>query len=744
MKKIFILGLMALLCHLASAQHKLSGSVITGNSQPLLGVTIYIQEINKGTISDANGYYQLNNLPEGELKVQFSFIGFTNSIETVDMAKGDVILDVKLNQTSIETEEIVVSGGFNTTQHENAVKIENLRLDPLEVKSTPNFAEMLTRIPGVDMISKGSGVSKPVIRGLSMNDILVLSNGVRFENYQYSSHHPLGIDEFGIGNVEVIKGPASLLYGSDAIGGVINFIKEKPAPVGSLEGDYNLQLFSNTLGLTNNIGMKASPGNFFGGIRAGQKSNADFVQGGGEYVPNSRFNEHSVKANVGYAGSIGLFSVFYDYNKQNLGLVEEEAVEEISERGRLCEIFYQQLNTHLLTAQNKLYIGKIKLDVDAGYQNTELIHFGEKDAFELQMKLATLTYESKLYLPSDKNSEYIIGFQGMNQRNSNLNDRETILLPNATTRNISGFGLFQRTFFSKFKTQAGIRYDLKSIVSDAVGLSGEQSYRAPLNKQFGSFSGSVGATCNVSDELLFRGNIASAFRTPNLAELTSIGPHETRYELGDEDLVPENSLEFDLSLHFHKSNVTFDAAGFYNSINNYIFISPTNSLSASGLPVYMYKQSNSFLYGGEAGLHVHPETIKWLHLVATYSAVVGKQTDGSYLPFVPANKLNFEIRASKDDFFFLNNAFVVVNSTTAFKQNHIATDETVTDGYSLFDLSIGGELKFYKRYVSLSVSATNILDKRYIDHLSTLKEVGLLNPGRNIAFTLKVPFGSVK
>ncbi|HNZ71952.1 MAG TPA: TonB-dependent receptor plug domain-containing protein, partial [Prolixibacteraceae bacterium] len=136
----------------------------------------------------------------------------------------------------------MVSGGYHSTQHENAVKIDVLKLNPKEITATPNFTEVLTRVPGVDMISKGSGISKPVIRGLSMNDILVLNNSVRYENYQYSSHHPLGIDEFGIEDVEVIKGPASLLYGSDAIGGVINFIKEKPAPQHTITGDYNLQL----------------------------------------------------------------------------------------------------------------------------------------------------------------------------------------------------------------------------------------------------------------------------------------------------------------------------------------------------------------------------------------------------------------------------------------------------------------------------------------------------------------------
>ena len=131
-----------------------------------------------------------------------------------------------------------------------------------------------------------------------------------------------------------------MLYGSDAIGGVINFIKEKPAPVGTITGDYNLKLFSNTLGMTNNLGIKGASKKFFGGIRAGQKTNADFLQGGGDYVPNSRFNEWSVKANAGYTAKSGTFKLYYDYNEQKLGLVEDEALEEIAERGRANEIFY--------------------------------------------------------------------------------------------------------------------------------------------------------------------------------------------------------------------------------------------------------------------------------------------------------------------------------------------------------------------------------------------------------------------
>lgn len=745
MNGIFIICAMVFLTHYASAQNKITGKVTDPDNLPLAGANIYIPDMNKGTIANEYGKYELLNLPNGKIQIQFSFVGYANYIKTIELNGANIELSVTLKPTILQAEEIVVSGGYNSTQHENAVKIDVLKLNVPSNKNTPNFTEILTKVPGVDMISKGSGVSKPVIRGLSMNDILVLNNGVRYENYQYSSHHPLGIDEFGIENVEIIKGPASLLYGSDAIGGVINFIKEKPAPIGSIVGDYNMQLFSNTLGMTNNLGLKGASKKFFGGIRIGQKTNADFLQGGGAFVPNSRFNEMSVKANTGFTDKIGTFKLFYDFNIQKLGLVEDEAIEEITERSRENEIFYQKLNTHLLSSQNKLYLGRYKLDINSAYQNTELIHFGEMDVFEIQMKLATLTYEAKLHLPSRENTEYIIGFQGFNQTNTNLNNRETLLLPDATTNNYSAFGLLQYTFFKKLRVQSGIRYDNKSILTQTIGIPTDaMSYRASLDKSYGSFSGSIGATYNLTEKLLIRGNFAAAYRTPNLAELTSNGQHELRYEIGEPDLVPENAYETDFSMHYHADNFTFDIAVFYNIVNNYIFISPTGETTDTGVDIYRYKQANSVLTGGEAGLHIHPKTMEWLHFETTFSSVTGKQENNDYLPFIPANKLRFELRAEKEKLLFLQKSFISVNSGTAFNQNNAAPDETTTSGYTLVDISVGGTLKLKSQSVSFTISANNVLDKKYIDHLSTLKEVNLYNPGRNLSFNLRIPFGVTK
>jgi iron complex outermembrane receptor protein len=358
------------------------------------------------------------------------------------------------------------------------------------------------------------------------------------------------------------------------------------------------------------------------------------------------------------------------------------------------------------------------------------------------MSLGTLSYETKVHLPSDKNSEYIIGFQGMNQRNINKNDRETILLPDAIINNYSAFTLIQKTYFSKLKAQAGVRYDYRTLATEATGNPSEPGYRIVLDKHYNSLSGSLGATLSITEELLLRSNIAAAFRTPNIAELTSNGRHEERYETGDQYLNPERSYETDLSLHYHHENYTIDIAGFYNRINDYIYISPTGDTTANGVRIYKYLQDDSYLFGGEAGFHIHPVNADWLHLLTTYSTVTGRQVSGKNLPFIPAGKVSFEIRGEKEKAGFMHDAFLMVRPEYTFPQKRNADDENATNDYLLFDISAGGEIRLGKQYMTMVLSVSNLFDKKYTDHLSTLREVGFHNPGRNFSLSLRIPFSA--
>lgn len=740
MNRIIILSVMLFYCLAMNAQTILEGKVFTKEGRPLTGATVYLPEQNKGTISNKDGYYRFENLPLGKIKIQFSFIGYNTEILTINVSEGINVLNIELTEAVIQYQEVVITGGYVSSQHENAVKIDVLNNRDVLLAGTPNFTESLTQIPGIDMISKGPGVSKPVIRGLSMNDVLVMNNGVRIENYQFSEDHPLGIDGNNVERIEIIKGPASLLYGSDAIGGVLNFVKEKPAPADKIIGDYQMQLYSNTLGMNNSLGMKGSSGNIFGGFRIGYKTHADYLQGGGDYVPNSRFNEMTFNANAGYTGKIGTFKLFYDYFKQDLGMTVPDVIPLIIERGRKNEIWFQDLQHQMLSSQNSFYLGKFKWDINAAYQNALRKLQTTLEVPFVEMNLNTFTYESKLYLPSNDKSEYIIGLQGMSQNNRNLNNRASQFLPDANINNIGLLGLVQYNFFHKLKIQSGLRFDVYNTETFALGTEGTSGYQAPVNKKFSNFNGSIGATYSINKKIMFRANFAKGYRVPNLSELTSNGMHGNRYEIGNESLFPENSYETDLSMHYYGDFLSFDWAGFYNLIDHYIYVSPTDEATSSCVKIYRYSQNNATLFGGEMSVRFHPESIQWMQLVSSFSSVIGKKENGEYLPFIPADKLMNEIRLERKKLNFLHKPTITLSAITALAQNHPSPFETPTPGYTLFNLGINTELIISKQHWLLGITATNLFDKKYIDHLSTLKPMNYLNQGRNISMIITIPF----
>jgi len=741
MKKIVLIFFVLFLCIKVNAQNQITGKVIDVNNEPLIGASVFLPELNKGTTTNQEGAYVISNIPNGKIKIQFSFVGYNTEINTIDISQAENEVDVLLTIAIIQSQEVVVTGGYVSSQHANAVKIDVLKSKDIALSGISNFMEALTKVPGVDMIAKGQGVSKPVIRGLSMNDVLILNNGVRIENYQFSEDHPLGIDDNDVERVEIIKGPASLLYGSDAIGGVINFIKEKPAPVGKIMGDYRMQLHSNTLGMNNSIGLKGASENFFGGFRFGNKTHADYLQGGGAYVPNSRFNELTFNANTGYTGKIGTFKLFYDYFKQDLGMTVPPVKPLITEQGRKNEIWFQDLAHQMLSSQNSLYLGRFKWDINAAYQTALRKLQTTLDVPFIEMNLSTITYESKLYLPSNDKSEYIIGLQGMSQNNRNLNNRASQFLPDAHINNIGFLGLAQYTFFEKLKVQGGLRFDMYKTETFALGIEGTSGYHAPVNKEFSNLNGSIGATYSVNKKIMFRANFAKGYRVPNLSELTSNGMHGNRYEIGNENLSPENSFETDVSMHYHGEFLSFDLAGFYNYINDYIFISPTTDTTSTGVGIYRFLQTNATLYGGEVGLHFHPKSLPWLHIEGTYSSVIGKQDNGNYLPFIPAQKMRYEIRAEREEIGFLKKPSIKFSALTAFKQNNPSPYETATNGYTLVNFSFNTDFHVSRQILNFGISVNNIFDIQYFDHLSTLQSLNYYNQGRDISVSLKVPFG---
>ncbi len=726
--KSFFIALFIGFSIFAHAQTSLKGTITDEKSNKINGVIISIPDLHKETKSDENGNYQFNQLPYGNFIVIFSHPEFDAVTSAITLNTSEVIHDVILSEEhSHHIDEVIVSTVFNKIQSQNVMKVENKKIKELQQSGAATLAEGLSKIPGVSNISTGTSIGKPVIRGLSGNRVLVYSQGVRLENQQFGEEHGLGLNDSGVESVEVIKGPASLLYGSDALGGVLYFNPEKFAKSNSYSSDFSQKFFTNTLGSNTSFGLKTSSENWKFLIRGGYNIHSDYEMPNGNRVTNTRFEETDLKTGIGYSNKSFSTTFRYNLNNLNLGLPEEIGENTIKKDPDYPR---QGVLNHIASLHNTLFFKKSKLDFDFGYIANDRNEFEDSKIPILRMDLQTFNYDIKYYLPKVGNFETIIGIQGMNQTNKNLG--EEILIPDAKTKDM-GFLITSNYEWKKNVIQAGLRFDNRSVETETHGEIGEEGYFEAINKKFHSFNASLGYKTNLLEKLTLRANLASGFRAPNLAELTSNGVHEgsNRYEIGNSNLKNEQNIQADVNIEYGNSHFEFFVNGFYNHINNYIFIAPTLDFIDDNL-VYNYMQANSVLYGGEVGIHFHPHPIDWLHYTSSFESVTGRMSGGENLPLIPANKLNNTIRVELKSFNWLKKSYVSLNLETYLKQTKVSAFETSTNDYSLLNFGLGGNINLFNTKFEFNISGNNLLDKEYISHLSRLKTDGIPNIGRNI------------
>ena len=716
----------------ASSQNKIVGIISDKDKKALHNVIISLPEIHKETISDVDGNYALDNLPNGAFKISFSSAGYATKLLSVNISERELIQDITLEENIIHMDEVIVSTAFNKLQSQNVMKVEHVNVKSLQQKGTATLIEGLATIPGVSQVSTGTSIGKPVIRGLSGNRVLVYSQGVRLENQQFGEEHGLGLNDAGVESVEVIKGPASLLYGSDALGGVLYFNPEKFANPKEFKADFSQRMFSNTLGSNSSLGLKTSIENWKFLARGSFNTHADYQIPDGDRVTNTRYNETDVKAGIGYSNSIFSSVLRYNFNKLDLGIPEDGVGEQATSHSTIYP--KQAVDNHILSLHNNFYFKNSKLDADLGYIFNDRSEFEDSSAASLHMQLQTLNYDLKYYFPKVGKVETIIGAQGMHQTNTNSGIE--LLIPDAKTTDVGIFGTANYEF-GKNVLQAGLRFDNRRINSETHGNFGEEGYFNAIHKSFNSINASLGYKGNLGDDFTIRLNVASGFRAPNLAELTSNGVHEgsNRYEIGNANLEHEQNLQTDLNLEYKSVHFELFTNGFYNYINNYIFISPNGNVVA-GNDVYDYVQANAKLYGGEAGIHFHPHPFDWLHFTSSFEMVLGSKDNGDNLPLIPANRWNNNIRGE----FYIKNwwkeGFAALNIESTFAQKNNSDFESQTKDYSLINLAIGGKIRISSANFNFNLNANNVFDKTYISHLSRLKSDKIPNIGRNIILGL--------
>ena len=740
---------------------QLSGIITDTNNTPLSDVEIYIEDLQIGTSSDAEGNYILKNLPNTPIKITFAFLGYKTQNKVITLTNNTTILNITLQESVFNMDEVIIATPFNKLQSQNVMKVEKATLQQIQNRGAITLSEGVNTIPGVESVSTGVGIGKPIIRGLRGNRVLVYNAGIRLENQQFGDEHGLGVSESSIESMEVIKGPASLLYGSDALGGVIYFNPSKFAQADTFEATINQKYFSNTEGNSTFFEAKKSFNSWKFLANGSRNEHSDYKTADGYRVSNTRFNETNFNSAIGFNNKFISSSLRFVFNKSNIGIPED--IEEQS-TSKTMETPYQDLTTKTLSFSNSIFLGNSKITAIGGYSFNQRKEFEEhhhdeemhedededehhKDEDEhheeeldpsILLKLKTYSYDVKWHLPKGKNFETIIGVQGMSQKNQN--EGEEILIPNAK---INDVGFLATSMFQKgnHSLQGGLRFDYRSITTEEHLIEHEDEYHVfnAIDKTFKNVSASLGYKTTLFNAIESRLNIASGFKAPNLAELTSNGVHHgtNRFELGNNELESERNYQSDLSLEYKTDHVEIVVNGFYNYISDYIFINPTGEVK-DGYDVYSYTQDNAKLYGGEFGLHIHPHPLDWLHLYSNFEMVIGKQDNGNYLPLIPANKLTNTVRAEFNSIGKFKNNFLALTYENTFKQDNVSLFETSSKGYNLLNLGFGSTISINNTDIDFNLNMNNVLDKGYISHLSRLKSNGIQNIGRNFIASLKI------
>jgi iron complex outermembrane recepter protein len=739
---------------LAAQNLSIKGKVLdkTTNS-PIPGVSVFIAELNRGVVTDLDGNFILSSLPDRNISLKFSFVGYSTIIKTVKANVNAKDLVIVLEEAVTNIDEIVVSGAYVMSKESSPISIEKVDLVEILKMPSPSLMTALTRTPGVNEISLGPGISKPVIRGLSFSRVLSVYQGGRFENQQWGADHGLGLTETGIGNVELIKGPASLIYGSGAMAGVVNLIEEKDAMKGDIDGYVNLRGYSNTLGLRSEAGVKgATEKGFIWSFNGAAESHADYLDGDGRTMGNTRFNTQNLKGGIGLQKKWGDTRLRYTYLKQKLGILDEEEVEGLAtyRSDRSTQVPYQNVTDHFISSETNVFLGEDKIKAVFGLHKNlrEEVETGG-EFVDLGLNQSNFMYDVKYFKSLNPSLEAIFGVQGFVLQTINYEDALEFLIPDARKDDRSVYGLLNYNK-DKWVLQGGLRYDYRKVNVDASSqhfidfgfiLPGEPEDRK-LERTFDGVTTSAGATFRPDSHWRFRLNIAQGFRAPDLAELFSNGVHPgtRRFEKGNADFQREQNIQTDFGVRYSTKNFSISGEVFYNDINNYIFFAPTGEMEED-LEIWSFEQADARLYGGEVELDFHPASVKWFSASTSYSMVIGQRTsDFTYLPYIPAYRWNQTVDFRLKDLGIIQKPYISVLGSLIFDQNRPAPLEEATPGYFLLGMNFGGNLKVGNSFLDVYVSGTNLLNKTYLDHLSLFRPFGINQMGRNIALNVRIPF----
>lgn len=770
----------------------LTGQIRTGQptATVLPGATVYIQSLQRGAVTDSAGHFRLDNLCPGTYIVEYRFVGFNTSTEQIQLPLDSVRV------VTLTTDAISLPG-VDVTEHRSEARqllqaqteLSGVALDQTRGQS---LGESLKNIAGLYSIQTGPGISKPVIHGLYSNRILVLNNGIRQEDQQWGSEHAPQVDQFVASRLTVIKGAASIRYGSDAIGGVILVEpKAMPAQLG-VHGEVN------AVGATNGR-MGAASAYLEGAIPTGgpdkrstglswrvqgTMKRAGYARAPGYFLENTGFAERNFSGDLHYdrtgpANRHWGAEVYYSQFNNRIGLFRGAQVGSLSD---LYEAIarpeplvqpgfsydlgrpYQNIQHQLIKGRayyRSERFGELTLTV-AQQQNIreefDLLSFSRVGTPELFLKLNTQTADLIWEHPAkrDRFGGIRSGSMGLNFLTQGNVRRYLFLIPNYRANALGSFAI-ERYARNRWVFEGGIRYDVRTLNAFFLDETTNRVYSR--SHQWDNANGSLGISYQLQPRLILTTNLSTAWRAPNASDLYANGLHQSgvAYERGNPNLKPEQAYNGNLALTYSGSRLTAEIGLFNNLINNYIYLKP-DSIPAirqrGAFPAYSYDQVQATFRGIDAT--VNYKLSGQLTVTSKTSLLWAyDKTNRNYLVLVPPNRMDNAVRYDFSDRSNRVSGFYIQMSGLAVaRQNRVpAVSSEVRDGvpifrgdfappppgYFLLGAEVGLNVQVGKQPLSVILTGANLLNTAYRDYLNRFRYFAD-EPGKNVSLKVKTSF----
>lgn len=730
----FVVLCIAPLAHAQSSSGlSLVGLVSDESGQPVADVSVAVVELSRSTVSDARGRFRIAGLLPGTYRVSFQRLGYEPTLLPITLTTGEQVLDAKLRTTLVELPPIQVSASASpTTALESPQPVGVLGGDALREALAASLGETLAGMPGVRNWSTGSGVGKPMIRGLRNDRVLVLADGQRTDFQGWGDEHGPQIESADAERIEVIRGPASVLYGSDALGGVVNVIaRDLPTAFGEapfLQGRLTSGWSSNGGGRDARVQLEAaSEGLGLRGSLTGRTHDELDTPTGA--LANTGYDATTGSLEAGVRGEWGAWSLRATRRAETVRIHEDP----LEEPGATPN---QRIVDELVHFGALMPVSGGRVRFDAGWQRNDRREFEEAGAADVALGLLARSWNAGLRWHHAPWGRWQ-GLMGASlQRDRFTGSGEEALIPDSKSFD-AGLYAFEETEAGRWRVSLGGRVDSRSL--DA--LDQPELGVARQSRRYQAVTGNLGLLYRIAEPAAVVLNVGRGFRAPSTFDLFSNGVHEgtVAFERGDPTLGVEASLNADLALRVQTGRLHGEVGGFFNRIGDFIYSRPTGTFDdESGFQIFDVVQGDAALVGFESSVDLHLSRT-W-HVLASLDWVRGQnEAIDRPLPWIPPLRVEGGVRYEAEGLAGLRHPHLSCTASWNAAQDRLDPDDIATDEYALLHAAAGCEVRLGAHALGLECVVRNLADTRYRDFLSRYKAYADA-PGRDVRLQASVGF----